>query len=58
MLPRSAVALLSLVLALACGGSNDETGSSSGVTYHATVATEAPPVHCAHILPDSATCGN
>lgn len=25
--------------------------------YHLTVATEAPEVHCPHILPDSQTCG-
>ena len=52
--------------ASACAGySNSEpfdAGDVAGDTlacrlYHATVATEAPAVHCAHILPDSATCG-
>ena len=52
--------------ASACAGYADsepfDAGDVAGDTlacrlYHATVATEAPAIHCAHILPDSATCG-
>ena len=50
----------------ACAGFNDsepyDAGDKAGDSlacrlYHLTVATEAPDIHCPHILPDSPPCG-